>query len=682
MTEDKPQTQLPVTPDNSATSGTQGRASAPQRTPTVAFPAEAFLTTSPTAAFPPMFFDPTAANAQQLGQDQPFMGISSALGTTADGATGLSLLSPSFRFFPNSTPTALSPHLSMFGFGTPFGQSPTSGFPFGFSPFCQTPTNGFQLQQPTTPNSAEKQQAFKTPFPPDSKDTAATVLQQMKSESDPVSPAGPLFPNIAQFPREAPQFNEANSTDTLMSKSVFPSGIVGALPTSSSSAKTSPAAQQGRGKPSGRGRRGRHPPTSPILTTAPSVGVRSAQTETSPDGSTSSTSPVSPSGRKRQARRPPPLDVSPRSTELASTEVPMSAFRLVVGAQKLCKFRRYSVTLTIPKLWRVEHGISEEKVMKSLLDAKCCRSGTSVIAGCPRCKCQPVVTLVATSKWLQASSVSDGNENYTCSIRTRCSSSRDHLKSSLTLVVDSLPLSEYIVSNSFVLLARDKTQAPKRSRGYELGQSGGDSGESDDDMEDEKDQKGESNGEMGRGSSNELPRKSARRASSTLTKRKQKQQMQQLQQQQQQQLNRSSDPKVMPKLPMNSSNVVGADPISLANKAASFQQTAALMGAMPQTAAAAVVVNNGAGGERMYNMDSGSSLESGAQSVVYSSGGKSQSPIQPSSVSLPSPTPCSTPTGMNGMFCETMAANNYDANQMEQMGWPLSPMMSGAPLQQ
>jgi len=43
----------------------------------------------------------------------------------------------------------------------------------------------------------------------------------------------------------------------------------------------------------------------------------------------------------------------------------MSSFKLVVGAQKLCKFRRYTVTLTVPKSWRVESGLTEEKVMKA-----------------------------------------------------------------------------------------------------------------------------------------------------------------------------------------------------------------------------------------------------------------------------------------------------------------------------
>jgi len=74
-------------------------------------------------------------------------------------------------------------------------------------------------------------------------------------------------------------------------------------------------------------------------------------------------------------------------------------------------------------------------------------------------------------------------------------------------------------------------------------------------------------------------------------------------------------------------------------------------------------------------------METGGQgSVAYSASGKSQSPIQPSSVSLPSPTPCTTPTGM---FCDAMNVNNYDGPQLEQIGWPLlSPMMTGSSDQQ
>ena len=164
----------------------------------------------------------------------------------------------------------------------------------------------------------------------------------------------------------------------------------------------------------------------------------------------------------RRKRRPPRLHVLSRSRELSLIDGPASAFQLAVDAPKLCKFRRYGVALVVPRAWRREHDLSEAQVMDALLGAKCCRSGTAVVVGCARCRCQPVVSLVPLSKSPQVCVLEDGTERYTCCIRSHCSSSRDHLKSSLVLVLDALPLREPLVSNTFVLLARDKSHAPKR----------------------------------------------------------------------------------------------------------------------------------------------------------------------------------------------------------------------------
>jgi len=342
--------------------------------------------------------------------------------------------------------------------------------------------------------------------------------------------------------------------------------------------------------------------------------------------------------------------------------------------------------LTIPKSLRVEHGLDEEKVLKALLDAKCCRSGTSVIAGCPRCKCQPVVNLVQTAKWPQ---VNESDEVYTCSIRTRCSSSRDHLKSSLTLVIDGLPLSQFIVSNTFVLLARDKTQAPKRNRSYDYEHGSMDSSEEDDKDDDEDDKGGESTGE--------IPRKSPHKAGAG-SKRRQRRSKEN---------KKESKPSTSTTSAEISQNQAKTDPREL-NETQSFppvtttfpstglqqQDTIAISTSTNSTSNGSTPTNSGVNSESSQYVASRSnseglynSIENGQrttmeidtqQNTVFSSGVKNQSPIQPSSVSLPSPTPCSTPTGI---IYEQMNINTYNAQPVEQIGW-LSPVMLGASVQQ
>ena len=164
-------------------------------------------------------------------------------------------------------------------------------------------------------------------------------------------------------------------------------------------------------------------------------------------------------------KRPPPLQVQQRGLPMFPSDEPAPPAVLTVSAYKLCKFRRYAVTLSVRKDWRAQHGLRDEQLSDALLNAKCCRFGTTVPVGCTKCKCQPVVTLAAApTKMPVPNSSDDAYEDYVCNIRSRCSSSRDHLKSPLVLLIDTLPLPVPLVSSPFALLARDKSQPPKRPR--------------------------------------------------------------------------------------------------------------------------------------------------------------------------------------------------------------------------
>lgn len=163
-------------------------------------------------------------------------------------------------------------------------------------------------------------------------------------------------------------------------------------------------------------------------------------------------------GRKRRVRRPPSLIVDSPARVLDAGH---RAFRLAVSAPKLCKFRKYQVELTVGRAWRVHAQLTEAAVFSALLAAKCCRSGTTVPVGCPRCKCQPVVVLTPVAQRPVHNPATD-EETYTCTVQSKCSSSRDHLKSALVLVVNTLPAMGEVVSDTFVLLARDKGKGKKQ----------------------------------------------------------------------------------------------------------------------------------------------------------------------------------------------------------------------------
>jgi len=131
-------------------------------------------------------------------------------------------------------------------------------------------------------------------------------------------------------------------------------------------------------------------------------------------------------------------------------------------SSKVFKFRKHDVSLRIRKSWRLAHNLSEPDVFSALLSARCCLLGSDTEASCKRCKCSPVVVLSATSQHPSYDAETD-TESYQCAIQSRCTSSRDHLKSSLVLVIDRLPLPNFITSGPFVLYARDKTKYKKES---------------------------------------------------------------------------------------------------------------------------------------------------------------------------------------------------------------------------
>lgn len=133
-----------------------------------------------------------------------------------------------------------------------------------------------------------------------------------------------------------------------------------------------------------------------------------------------------------------------------------SVATLELSSYKLCKYRKYEVRMTITRQWRTENRLSEIDILQALIGAKCCKLGTSQAVACDRCSCDQVVTLSATTQWPVRRDGSE-SETYLCAIQSRCTSSRDHLRSSLVLLIDNLPFPVPLTTEPFVLLARDKS---------------------------------------------------------------------------------------------------------------------------------------------------------------------------------------------------------------------------------
>eukprot|EP00727_Mastigamoeba_balamuthi_P012793 m51a1_g8136 hypothetical protein (882) ;mRNA; r:10821-13961 len=162
---------------------------------------------------------------------------------------------------------------------------------------------------------------------------------------------------------------------------------------------------------------------------------------------------------------------SPAGAGIPRSVIP-SVATLELSSYKLCKYRKYEVRMSIQRTWRQDNGLSEIDILQALIGSKCCKLGTSQPVSCDRCACDQVVTLSATTQWPVRRDGSE-TETYLCAIQSKCTSSRDHLRSSLVLLIDNLPFPVPLTTEPFVLLARDKSGM--RARG-----SGGPRGEYDD----------------------------------------------------------------------------------------------------------------------------------------------------------------------------------------------------------
>jgi hypothetical protein len=96
--------------------------------------------------------------------------------------------------------------------------------------------------------------------------------------------------------------------------------------------------------------------------------------------------------------------------------------------------------------------LTEKDIFEAGTNAKCCRHGTLEATQCDRCG---RIVFIAP-KGTAPEEIAPGVEKYGFVIRSRCTSSREHLHSALVLWLDQLPTQRPVLSKSFVVHARIK----------------------------------------------------------------------------------------------------------------------------------------------------------------------------------------------------------------------------------
>lgn len=133
---------------------------------------------------------------------------------------------------------------------------------------------------------------------------------------------------------------------------------------------------------------------------------------------------------------------------------------LVLSETRLVKGKEFSLTLELQK--RDADAISTEQVYDAMTRATCHseREPETVIHTCFCCKGAPLITLEATDhNVFEHKRDGDGSAEFTLDrCRPNCSSSRDHFKSRLFIVVEGIgPRRLSATTKLFTIVSRDKT---------------------------------------------------------------------------------------------------------------------------------------------------------------------------------------------------------------------------------
>lgn len=139
----------------------------------------------------------------------------------------------------------------------------------------------------------------------------------------------------------------------------------------------------------------------------------------------------------------------------------------------LFKFQTFTLRVFIDKNYVVQHNLTDDDIVTSVVHAKLCRKldPNSVVTCCRFCcPLKPVIEIRASSQSaIGPFSSKEGNllEYVFDKCKTNCSSSRDHLHSELFFVIDSLPEIR-VASLPFIIRARKKASTSIDHRNFNI----------------------------------------------------------------------------------------------------------------------------------------------------------------------------------------------------------------------
>eukprot|EP00727_Mastigamoeba_balamuthi_P001592 m51a1_g1143 hypothetical protein (303) ;mRNA; r:260194-261246 len=124
---------------------------------------------------------------------------------------------------------------------------------------------------------------------------------------------------------------------------------------------------------------------------------------------------------------------------------------LSLSSTVLHRHRSFTAELLVPVTWRLARGLTPADVLRALLGARTCRSGSLDPVACP--KCGPVVEICHPHP--EREGIPEGLESYGAQVRSRCTSSWNHLKCrSLVLAAELVP-GLVVLSEPFSVHHRD-----------------------------------------------------------------------------------------------------------------------------------------------------------------------------------------------------------------------------------
>eukprot|EP00727_Mastigamoeba_balamuthi_P002684 m51a1_g12412 hypothetical protein (1070) ;mRNA; r:723078-727396 len=142
---------------------------------------------------------------------------------------------------------------------------------------------------------------------------------------------------------------------------------------------------------------------------------------------------------------------------IAMSDVPI----LTLSDTRLFKYRTYILELSVSLAWREHERLSPMAIVRAVTGAKVCALGSQDPLSCPRCG---KVVLIHSSKAPPSRAHMRDYEHYVFTLRTHCTSSRDHLKTpSLVLYIDQLPTNVPLFSKPFSIFARVKNAKRERT---------------------------------------------------------------------------------------------------------------------------------------------------------------------------------------------------------------------------